>query len=615
MPNNANARRAGSVLPAATVSSNKLVRGQVLTAKLANVGSPTEAPGSTAAPVTPGTGTVTSVTAGTGLSASPNPITGAGTISLPNVGTAATTGDATHVAQITTDAQGRITAATPIAITYPSTNWLVPGGGAKFARLAKNSTTNGDTGWYGPDWFNAKDYGAVGDGSTDDTTAINAAITAAIATGGVVYFPSGKYKITSALSASLSSGKNVAFIGQGYATTSIYQTTASANGLTVTLPGVSTWCEVANLSFVTPDATTGGTALTVTYGNTNINSTSQYPGPWIHHISIGQHTPGASGGWTAGLLCINCWLAKIETLFGFGNDLTWASGSGAGSGAFISCLSAVNYSIRDIHTHFWGNGIKLAPVSVSTAGQTQIAQGVLMSDINMVECLEGIHLYTNNAHDLYDMVAISNFQIDNGNVSEAAHRCIYVEYGSNIFLSNGLALQNNGSAIIELNNNSGVWMDNVRMQPSVNNPSTALAISGTGNGGEVDNCGFNNLPITIAAGSNFWTINKTAGSTITNSGTNNILGDTKDYPVVITPTATATYSFSVSISAVGLAAAPFSAWADVLTSLPNDYKCVYDYNNVGNTATTAFFLLSRAGGGSLAASAIRLCVQVPAQGT
>jgi len=48
--------------------------------------------------------------------------------------------------------------------------------------------------------FNVKDYGAVGDGSTDDTTEIQAAIDAAnTAGGGVVFFPPGTYRTTSTL--------------------------------------------------------------------------------------------------------------------------------------------------------------------------------------------------------------------------------------------------------------------------------------------------------------------------------------------------------------------------------------------------------------------------------
>ena len=42
-----------------------------------------------------------------------------------------------------------------------------------------------------------KDFGAVGDGSTDDTTAINAAITWAKSNGGDIIFPKGNYYVTS----------------------------------------------------------------------------------------------------------------------------------------------------------------------------------------------------------------------------------------------------------------------------------------------------------------------------------------------------------------------------------------------------------------------------------
>ena len=47
------------------------------------------------------------------------------------------------------------------------------------------------------DTLNVKSNGAVGDGTTDDTEAINNTITKAHAEGKVVYFPSGQYKITS----------------------------------------------------------------------------------------------------------------------------------------------------------------------------------------------------------------------------------------------------------------------------------------------------------------------------------------------------------------------------------------------------------------------------------
>lgn len=49
-----------------------------------------------------------------------------------------------------------------------------------------------------PSYLSVKDYGATGNGVTNDTAAVNAAITAAV-NGDTIYFPAGKYRIFSAL--------------------------------------------------------------------------------------------------------------------------------------------------------------------------------------------------------------------------------------------------------------------------------------------------------------------------------------------------------------------------------------------------------------------------------
>jgi len=56
-------------------------------------------------------------------------------------------------------------------------------------------------------WINVKNLGAVGDGNTDDTAAIQNAINTADTTGGTVYFPAGTYEISSSLNITVAPDK------------------------------------------------------------------------------------------------------------------------------------------------------------------------------------------------------------------------------------------------------------------------------------------------------------------------------------------------------------------------------------------------------------------------
>lgn len=78
---------------------------------------------------------------------------------------------------------------------------------------APNSTVNDN----GRQVFDVKTYGAVGDGSTDDTAAIRSAIAAASERGGVVSFPAGVFLLPSRLNCQ--SLNNVSFQGSGKSAT------------------------------------------------------------------------------------------------------------------------------------------------------------------------------------------------------------------------------------------------------------------------------------------------------------------------------------------------------------------------------------------------------------
>ena len=88
--------------------------------------------------------------------------------------------------------------------------------------------------------FNVKDFGAIGDGVTDDTTVIQAAITAA--SGNSLYFPKGTY-----IASTLSVAVVESWRGDGLAT--VLKQKASTAGHFITLSGTSKILTIRHMTF------------------------------------------------------------------------------------------------------------------------------------------------------------------------------------------------------------------------------------------------------------------------------------------------------------------------------------------------------------------------------
>lgn len=87
-------------------------------------------------------------------------------------------------------------------------------------------------------FFNVKNYGAVGNGIADDTSAVQNAITAAAAVGGgTVFLPPGTYLINAALTIA-SSPASVSVVGSSRGVSIVKTSSTTANAFTVTSVGV-----------------------------------------------------------------------------------------------------------------------------------------------------------------------------------------------------------------------------------------------------------------------------------------------------------------------------------------------------------------------------------------
>ena len=133
----------------------------------------------------------------------------------------------------------RITSNGSNTVTGPYVNFA-SGFNVTFAVASNTLTINSAAAaGSGLPWFDVTDYGAIGDGTTDDTTAVNAAIAAwNTATKGILYFPAGTYKVTAALTTITASGTVLgdgmgAYDGSAFVS-AVLQTSQTATLFTIT---------------------------------------------------------------------------------------------------------------------------------------------------------------------------------------------------------------------------------------------------------------------------------------------------------------------------------------------------------------------------------------------
>lgn len=359
---------------------------------------------------------------------------------------------------------------------------------------------------FDPNTVNVKDYGAKGDGTTNDDSAIATAVTAALALATVatatLYFPQGTYLLANAVQ--ITSASNVCRLvvkGDGMHSSVLLQGGAQKNGLYVDVSNsnatsIKSQVEVHSLGFWTVAGVDGLTALTVDYG-TGAFDQHYNGGSSVHDVFFYNNTTN-TGGWRNGLRMRNCWASFVKSAWGYGNSSNYftdtsagsfivgreytirtvgttsftsigatantvgvvfvatgaGSGSGtaaqgAGSGGFIVIEGATNQTLQELYYEYQYEGVQLVPLGgVGTNGL--VPQGVTVDGITCVETALLMHSYRASGGSGADSVRLDNWLCDNGNNSFAKHGVMKLESCSAVWITNGDSRMIGGTSHIQL---------------------------------------------------------------------------------------------------------------------------------------------------------------------
>lgn len=229
------------------------------------------------------------------------------------------------------------------------------------------------------EFVSVKDFGAVGDGSTDDTTAISNAISAAIQYNVAIYIPSGTYKLTAKITKS--SATKISIIGDG-SQLSVLEWAAGATGgggIDLTYTDVLFPCDVQSLSFVTNDDALG-TGLKITGPEA---ASVTVLGPNVRDLRFtGKDV--ASNCWLDNLHFYTCWYITLGQISIKGKDGTTTFTSNSGI-KLTSCQVIYASKFTIIHVDV---GILEVATGVASHGE-----GFSFAEFEIVGCTKGISLF------------------------------------------------------------------------------------------------------------------------------------------------------------------------------------------------------------------------------
>ena len=371
------------------------------------------------------------------------------------------------------------------------------------------------------DRINVKDYGAVGNGTADDSAAFQAAINAALATGEnahVVIPSSGAFLVNANLTAVLSGGQSLTFSSDtpGAHGATILVGAAVTTALTVTLSSTSGSLNAFSSIGVDFYHTVSGTNQTAISVTTTTNAGAQFPALDVSRLVFGA----TAGSFATGLSMMDVNVTDVDHITcdnGFAGTCVKYDSNGP---------LAVEHHLSDIYV----NGPAVDAVAIGHAGMTYSVQGFTIDRLSCTGTIDCVDAY--GAANAIDELVIKGSQINSTGTGINVQSANTVVLSGDYFLSNPVAVNDVGGSRF-------VFTGNTCYEGETNSAANkCVVLNGTGTGpagGEtISGNLFTNLygiPILIENGANYAEVsgntcvgNTCVSDTTIGTGTTNAVG-------------------------------------------------------------------------------------------
>lgn len=261
-------------------------------------------------------------------------------------------------------------------------------------------------------YWNVKDYGAVGNGTTDDTAAIRNALNAAgAAGGGIVLFPPGNYL----LSSTIQIDTPVILLGSGEQSTILTTNQSTGDVISVNIPGV----HIRHLRF------TAASSVTRTSG-AYVNFTATANQSSLEHFEMYKAFVGVN-------------MASGATLYvekGSTRDSSAAPGS-----AGIEVSGGNDHYIRNITMDNPDNRQSTYGILISNTGSINIMDCDIIHCTNDLHITHGFSIYVVNC--FFD-TAVNGIWIESPSDSSPIVRCHFIGCWTSSHSGGGVTIVNSG---------------------------------------------------------------------------------------------------------------------------------------------------------------------------